>query len=76
MHFFSSSSSLDKELVRLVEEKKARELEEEKTQSNNNHIQVKPIIETIPVTSPTPPPPGFSASDKMNINDKIDDLLR
>jgi hypothetical protein len=74
MHFFFFfSSSLDKELVRLVEEKKARELEEEKTQSSNNHIQVKPIIETIPVT---PTPPTFSASDKMNTNDKIDDLLR
>ena len=72
-------SSLDKELVRLVEERKARELEAEKAQAaattTNNNIQVKPIIETIPTTQPAAAN-ASSASDTMNINDKIDDLLR
>ncbi len=83
MSTFFFSSSLDKELVRLVEEKRARESEEYSskpaiiitTTAVNNNIQVKPIIETIPTTQPTPVA-ATSVSDTMNINDKIDDLLR
>ena len=69
---FSSPSSLDKELVRLVEEKTARESEAEEAKLNSNYIQVKPIIQTIS----TAPPVVSSASDNMTIHDNIDDLLR
>ena len=68
---FSSPSSLDKELVRLVEEKTARELEAEEAKLNSNCIQVKPIIQTISTV-----PPVSSPSDNMTIHEKIDDLLR
>ena len=66
------SFRLDQELVRLVEERKARELEEEKLKFTKNHIQVKPIIETVPTISSRVP----SAREKMELNEKIEDLLR
>lgn len=73
--------SLDKELVRLVEERKAREQEAMKNNNEGNQIQVKPIIETV-IEKPaaTPPPPSSSATvpvtTKTMKNDTIDDLLR
>lgn len=65
--------SLDKELVRLVEEKKARELAEEENKSNVTQIQVKPIIETVSTPNLTS---AASASAKTDLNEKIDELLR
>ena len=43
---FCFSSSLDKELVRLVEERKAKEAREAalNQQTTNNEIKVKPIV--------------------------------
>lgn len=65
--------SLDKELIRLVEEKKIKESAEMKTKQNTNNIQVKPVIETVASSKITSISP---TSPKMSINEKIDDLLR
>ncbi len=68
--------SLDKELVRLVEEKKLKEqLEASKNETTTNEIKVKPIIETIPPETSKPRPPSSSLV-KMNNHDKAEDLLR
>jgi len=63
--------SLDKELVRLVEERRAKEVAENKNKATTNEIQVKPIIETIPTTTP-----AASSLVKTNNDEKVDDLLK
>lgn len=65
-------SSLDKELVRLVE-KKAREQEALDAQKAATQVQVKPIVETAysPSTATT-----ITTTTTMANNVAIDDLLR
>ncbi|CAF2069702.1 unnamed protein product [Rotaria magnacalcarata] len=73
-----NNHGLDKELVRLVEERKAQEQEIAKRKESNNEIHVKPIIETVSDKPSLPPtmPPVASASAKIKDNEAIDDLLR
>ena len=73
--------SLDKELVRMVEERKAREREEAEiakataAAATKNKIQVKPIIETVCQDTPASTTITTPAA-KTNTNDKTEDLLR
>lgn len=73
---------MDKELVRLVEERKAKEMEASKLKAANHNIQVKPIIETAdpppppPPAAPAPLPSTTSTEAKMTLDEKVDDLLR
>jgi len=66
---------LDKELVRLVEERKAKEAEENRKKAavEKANIKVKPIVETVP-----PPPPSTTSvgTPSMTLDEKVNDLLR
>ncbi|CAF1149237.1 unnamed protein product [Adineta ricciae] len=76
-----NNHGLDKELVRMVEERKAREREEAEiakataATAPKNKIQVKPIIETVCQDTPASTTLTNPAA-KTNTNDKTEDLLR
>ncbi|CAF3681686.1 unnamed protein product [Rotaria sp. Silwood1] len=72
-----NNHGLDQELVRLVEERRAQELEAAKNKAINNEIQVKPIIEAMSEKkSVSSAVPAISSSTKMHNHKKTDDLLR